>query len=58
MKKSSIRSPDVTPFGLTRREASTRAIVRASRVKSPGGGAVETVVTVWTQRRAAPRLPV
>lgn len=37
------------PFGLTRFEASIRAIVRASRVKSPAGGAVDTVVTVRTQ---------
>jgi hypothetical protein len=39
----------VIPFGLTRLEASTRAMVAASRVKSPAGGAVDTVVTVRTQ---------
>jgi hypothetical protein len=51
MKSSSIRSPEATPFGLTRLDARRRAIVRASRVKSPGGGAVDRVVTVRTQRR-------
>jgi hypothetical protein len=49
MKKSSMRSPEVGPFGLTRADRSARAIVRASLVKSPAGGAVETVVTVRTQ---------
>jgi hypothetical protein len=53
MKNSSILSPDVGPFGLTRLEASVRAIVRAPFVKSPGGGAVDTVVTVRTHRRGA-----
>lgn len=51
MKNRSIRKPDVGPFGLTRREASMRPMVSALVVKSPAGGAVETVVTVCTQRR-------
>lgn len=51
MKNSNIRRPDVTPFGLTRFDASVFAIVRASFVNSPGGGAVETVLTVRTQSR-------
>ena len=51
MKNSNIRRPDVIPFGLTRFEASVFAIVRASLVNSPGGGAVETVLTVRTQSR-------
>ena len=51
MKKSNIRRPDVTPLGLTRLDARVFAIVRASFVNSPGGGAVATVVTVWTQSR-------
>ncbi|HEY3242572.1 MAG TPA: hypothetical protein VGM03_04395 [Phycisphaerae bacterium] len=37
--------PDPIPFGLTRLLAIVRAIVRASLLNSPGGGAVETVVT-------------
>jgi hypothetical protein len=57
MKNSSILRPEVIPAGLTRLDARLRAMVRASLVKSPGGGAVETVVTVWTQRRRAARLP-
>ena len=51
MKNSSIRRPDVTPRGLTRLEARTRAMIRAFFVNRPGGGAVDTVVTVWTHRR-------
>jgi hypothetical protein len=46
MKNSSMRRPDVIPFGLTRLDARVRAMVRASFVKSARGGAVETVVTV------------
>jgi hypothetical protein len=46
MKNSSILKPEVTPLGLTRLDARRRAIVRASCVKRPGGGAVETLVTV------------
>lgn len=46
MKKSSILKPDVIPFGLTRLDARTRAMVRASFVNRPRGGAVETVATV------------
>lgn len=51
MKKSNILRPDVMPFRLTRLDASVFAIIRASFVNSPRGGAVETVATVWTQRR-------
>ena len=51
MKNSSIRRPDVIPFGLTCLDARVRAMVRASFAKRPRGGVVETVVTVWTQRR-------
>ena len=39
------------PFGLTRFDASERAIVSASFVNKPPGGNVETVFTVCTQRR-------
>lgn len=51
MKKSSIRSPEPGPFGLTRREARAGAMVRASFVNSPRGGSVDTAVTPRTQRR-------
>ena len=54
MKKVSMRKPDVGPLGLTRGDARARAMVAASRVNRPGGGAVETVVTVATQRRRRP----
>jgi hypothetical protein len=46
MKKSSILRPEVIPLGLTRLDASVRAIVAASAVNSPARGKVETVVTV------------
>ena len=49
-----MRKPDVGPLGLTRGDARARAMVAASRVNRPGGGAVETVVTVATQRRRRP----
>jgi hypothetical protein len=42
------------PLGLTRLEASVRAMVCASRLKRPSGGEVETVFTPRTQRRADP----
>jgi hypothetical protein len=54
MKNRSILKPDVIPFGLTRVDARARAIVRASFVNRPRGGAVETVVTERTQRRVPP----
>jgi hypothetical protein len=43
MKKDSILKPETGPFGLTRRKASVRAMVAASRVNNPGGAFVETV---------------
>lgn len=49
-----MRMPDPGPFGETFFEASERAIVAASLVKSPFGGCVESVVTVATQRIAPP----
>jgi len=49
MKNDSMRSPDEGPLGLTRFEASDRAIVRASLVNNPFGGYVDTVLTVWLQ---------
>jgi hypothetical protein len=51
MENVSIHRPDVGPLGLTRGDASVRAMVAASRVNSPGGGVVETVVTLPTRRR-------
>jgi hypothetical protein len=52
-KNWSIRIPEPTPFGLTSGEARTRAIVRASSVKSLAGGKVEALVTPRTQRLRA-----
>ena len=46
-----MRMPEPGPFGDTRREASVRAIVGASFVKSPSGGRVDAVVTDADQRR-------
>ena len=43
--------PEAGPLGETRFEASVRAIVAASFLNSPSGGCVESVVTVFTQRR-------
>ncbi len=51
MKNVSIRMPDAGPFGDTRFEASTRAIVAASFVKSPAGGLVDVVFTEALHRR-------
>jgi hypothetical protein len=45
-----MRIPDPGPFGETFFDASVRAMVAASLVKSPGGGCVESVVTVRTHR--------
>jgi len=45
MKNWIIRIADPVPFGLTRRDAMTRAIVAASFVNSPSGGRVDTVFT-------------
>jgi hypothetical protein len=50
MKKDSLRKPETGPLGLTRGRASVRAMVAASRLNSPGGVFVETLVTVLTQR--------
>ena len=50
MKNWIMRIPDAIPFGLTRRVAIVRAIVRASLVNKPAGGNVETVLTLLTQR--------
>jgi hypothetical protein len=44
MKKSSMRRPDLGPFGLTRREARAFAIVAVSFVNSPSSGKVDAVV--------------
>ncbi|MGA8538559.1 MAG: hypothetical protein WB566_03625, partial [Terriglobales bacterium] len=46
----SILIPDSGPLGETFPDASVRAIVTALFVNSPGGGCVESVVTVATQR--------
>jgi hypothetical protein len=46
MKNWIMRMPDPIPFGLTRLLAIVRAIVRASLLNSPGGGAVETMLTL------------
>ena len=42
--------PEAGPFGETFFEARLRAMVAALLVKSPGGGKVETVFTLATQR--------
>jgi hypothetical protein len=55
MKKESIRKPETGPLGLTRDNASVRAMVAASRVNSPGGVLVEMLVTALTQRRGLRR---
>jgi hypothetical protein len=44
---------DPSPFGETSFRAIARAICDAEPVKVPGGGCVESVVTVLTQRRFA-----
>jgi hypothetical protein len=41
-----MRMPEPMPLGLTRGLAMIRAMVRASLVKSPSGGKVETVFTL------------
>lgn len=51
MKKMSIRTPEAAPFGQTLFDASVRATVLASLVKSPVGGLVDVVLTVALQRR-------
>ena len=51
-----MRMPEVGPLGETFFEASDRAIVDASLVKSPFGGWVESVVTFATHR--LPERPV
>jgi hypothetical protein len=43
--------PEPGPFGETFFEASDRAMVAASLVKSPSGGKVEAVLSRATQRR-------
>lgn len=48
MKYVSIRMPDPGPFGETFFEARVRAIVAALFVNNPGGGWVESVLTVDT----------
>src|SRR5438105_768211 len=45
-----MRMPEPIPLGLTFLLAMTRAMVRASFVKVPGGGNVETVFTSRTHR--------
>lgn len=45
-----MRMPEDGPLGETLFEASDRAMVAALLVKSPLGGCVESVVTVFTQR--------
>ena len=45
-----MRRPEVGPLGETFLDANTRAMVGASFVNRPGGGKVETVVTLETQR--------
>lgn len=42
--------PEAGPFGDTLRERSTRAMVAALLVNNPGGGWVESVFTLATQR--------
>ena len=56
MKNWIMRRPEPGPLGLTRLLAMVRAIVRASLVKRPGGGRVETVLTLDDQRRVGRRL--
>ena len=46
MKYVSMRIPEAGPLGETSFEASVRAIVAASFVNNPGGGCVESVVTL------------
>lgn len=48
IKYVSIRIPDCGPFGETFFEANVRAIVLALFVNSPGGGCVESVLTLAT----------
>src|SRR5258708_6878181 len=45
-----MRMPEPIPFGLTSLRAMIRATVRASLLKVPSGGNVETVFTSPTQR--------
>jgi hypothetical protein len=53
-----MRMPEPGPLGETFLEANDRAIVEASFVKRPLGGAVESVFTAATQRFLLFRLPV
>jgi hypothetical protein len=50
MKYVSMRIPDAGPFGETRFDASSRAIVSGDFVNRPFCGWVESVLTAFTQR--------